>query len=305
MRVRKRKIIENVPEHIYVRGVRKQILFFDDIDRLVYYTRYAVSARKRGVKTLALSIMLDHLHGLSIHEGFDGMSAHTRDCLACFARDYNVDADRKGPLFECAFGSAAKTSVKMIRSTIIYIGNNQVEKHLCEKAEDCRWSFVAYLADSHPYSEALERSRMSNKLKLAVSCVDTREKANLPLSFSALRFYFKGLSVTESEQLIDYIIVRYFPIDRKEVLSFFNGDYENLLTALHATSGNDYEIKEDYTVKSDEVFTRLLQCCSKSSFRDNPKRIQTVPEDRKRTIATFLRLQTGATEYELRKFLDM
>lgn len=305
MRVRKRKIVENVPEHIYVRGVRKQTLFFDDIDRLVYYTRYAVSARKRGVKTLALSIMYDHLHGLSIYEGFDGMSAHTRDCLACFARDYNVDADRKGPLFECAFGSAPKTSVKSIRSAIIYIGNNQVEKHLCDRAEECRWSFVAYLASNHPYSEAMDKNRMSDKLKLAVSCVDSREKANLPLSYPALRFYFKGLSAKETEQLKDYIIGKYYPIDKEEVLSFFDGDYEKLLTALHATSGNDYDIKEDYTVKSDEIFFHLIQCCTRSSFRHNLKRIQTETAERKRKIAEILKQKTGASEFELRKFLDM
>ena len=304
MRVRQRRFSGGHPEHIYIRGVRKQVLFFDTIDRLVYYTRYAVTVKKKNVKTLALTIMYDHLHGLCIFEETTEMSDVIRDHLSCFAREYNSDAERTGPLFECAFGSAPKESVKKTRSAIIYIGNNQVEKGLCEKAEDCRWSFVAYLNSDHPYSEIMDRNHISDKLRLAISCIDSRCKANIPLSYHALRSFYSGLNEQETEQLTDYIVVSYYPVDRQAVLSYFDGDYNTFLTALHSTTGNDYDIREDYSVNSHQKIAHMIKLCASSSFKDNIKRIQTVKIDRKGVIAAILQERTGASLYEIRKFLD-
>lgn len=304
MRVRKRRFAGGLPEHIYIRGVRKQVLFFDTIDRLAYYTRYAVMVKKKRVRTLALSIMYDHLHSLSIFDEAIEMSDLIRDHLSCFARDYNMDAGRTGPLFECAYGSAPKGDVKKTRSAIIYIGNNHVEKKLCEKAEECRWSFVAYLNSDHPYSEKLDRNRMSHRLKLSLSCVDSCCKAGIPLSFHALRTYYDGLTEKEAEQLTDYIITSYFPIDRQQVLSYFNGDYQTFLTALHSTTGNDFDIREDYSVNSHKGIERMIILCEKSSFRGNIKRIQTQTKDQKCKIACILEGKTTASAFEIKKLLD-
>jgi len=304
MRVRKRRFSGGVPEHIYIRGVRKQILFFDTIDRLVYYTRYAVTVRKKNIKTLALSIMYDHLHGLCVFENTTEMSELIRDHLSCFAREYNLDAERTGPLFECAFGSAPKESVKKTRSAIIYIGNNHVEKDLCKKAEDCRWSFVAYLNSDHPFSERIDKKHISDKLKLAISCVDSRCKAGIPLSYPALRSYYSGLNEVETEQLTDYIIVSYYPVDRQAVLSYFDGDYNTFLTALHSTTGNEYDIGEDYSVNSHQRIEQIIKLCTNSSFKGNIKRIQTQTKDKKGVIAGILRERTGASLHEIKKLLD-
>jgi len=58
MRVRKRKIKENAFQHIYQNTMGGVLLFYDDYDRLVYYTAFAVTARKYQAQVLAISLML-------------------------------------------------------------------------------------------------------------------------------------------------------------------------------------------------------------------------------------------------------
>ena len=43
-----------VPAHCYQKGINGNVLFYSQIDRLVYFTIYAVEAKKRGIRTLAL-----------------------------------------------------------------------------------------------------------------------------------------------------------------------------------------------------------------------------------------------------------
>ena len=55
-----------------------------------------------------------------------------------FVREYNSFSGRTGKLFKKNYGSAPKSDSKKIRSCINYIGNNPVEKSLCERAQDYR-----------------------------------------------------------------------------------------------------------------------------------------------------------------------
>ena len=68
------------------------------------------------------------------------ISAYT----SLYVREFNAHTGRTGPLFEPLYGSAMKMEMKKIRSAIIYMFNNAVEKRLCPKAEDYRWNFLKY-----------------------------------------------------------------------------------------------------------------------------------------------------------------
>lgn len=287
-----------------MRGVRKQIIFFDVFDRLFYLMSYAATARKMGIPTLALSVMYDHLHSLSLFENRVQMADFTRNHLSFFALAYNQDADRKGSLFEKAFGNAPKWTLKKIRSVIIYIFNNHVEKNLCEHAEDCRWSLVAYLGSNHPFSEKIDLKKASAHLRRDLKSIDSFVRQNSVIPYNVLRKYYQGLSAKEKEQLTDYLVCQYCPLDRERILSFFEGSYDMLLTALHSTTGNDYDIKEDYGVSSHEPYTTLVNLCKRSSFKSNLKKIQTIPEKDKKHIAEILLGQSNCAKYEISKFLD-
>ena len=64
MRGHKRKLPADTFEHIYIRSINQFVIFFSMEDRLVYYTVFAVMAKRYGVTVLALALMFDHIHHL-------------------------------------------------------------------------------------------------------------------------------------------------------------------------------------------------------------------------------------------------
>ena len=64
---KKRRFYRGVPNHIYQRAQNGFNLFYCDEDRLVFYTIFAVCARKApDIKVLGLCLMYDHFHSLII-----------------------------------------------------------------------------------------------------------------------------------------------------------------------------------------------------------------------------------------------
>lgn len=302
MRVKKRRFKAEGYEHIYCRSANKTILFFDDIDRLVYYTAFSSGARKAGVTVLGLSIMFDHIHHLSSFATSERMSSFMRDHLSFFALEYNEDMGKHGPVFEKAYGNAPKYGDKVIRTAIAYVANNHTEKRLCARVEDCRWNFVAYLGSDHPFSEKIQLDKASRKLRRSIASV---RSCDGPIGYRRLRNMFEGLSEKEKEQLEDFIITKYYPIDREIVLSFYGGDYQTMLTALNSNTGNEYDIKEDYDSDSHLIYRKMIDICKRSSYQHNLKRMQMAPPAQKRLIADTLQKLTGATVRQLRKFLAL
>ena len=285
-----------------MRGVRKQIIFFDDLDRIFYLMSFATTTRKMGIQTLSLSIMFDHIHSINVFNDREEMAAFVRNHLSFFALGYNQDAGRKGSLLEKAYGNAPKWTLKKARSAIIYVGNNHVEKGICKYAEENRWSFIAYLESDHPFSPAIDRKKASAHFRRCLKSIDAFRKQNTVIPYHILRKYFQPLSPLEKEQLTDYLISQYNPIDKKAVLSYFGDSFETFLLALHSTTGSDYDIKEDFNVPTHQPFINLLNLCKRSSFKNNMKRIQTAPEKEK--IAHLLKEISGESVFDISRFLD-
>ena len=202
MRVKKRRFKAEGYEHVYCRSANKAILFFDDIDRLAYYTAFSSRARKTGVVVLGLSIMFDHIHHLSAFATADGMSSFMRDHLSFFALEYNEDMGKHGPVFEKAYGNAPKYGDKKIRTAIAYVANNHTEKKLCARVEECRWNFVAYLGSDYPFSERIQLDKASRKMRRSIAAV---RSCDGPIGYRRLRNLFDGLNEKEKEQLKEQI----------------------------------------------------------------------------------------------------
>ena len=116
---------------------------------------------------------------------------------------------------------------------------------------------------------------------------------------------FDGLNEKEKEQLTDFIITHYYPIDREAVLSFYGGDYQTMLTALNSNTGNEYDIQEDFDPDSHQIYTKMIDICKRSSYEHNLKRMQVATHTQKRLIADTLQKLTGATARQLQKFLAL
>ena len=304
MRTKKRKIRDDAFQHTYQNTCRGILLFYDDLDRLLFYTTFAIAAKRYRAQVIAFTLMYNHTHALFRLDNPLKMGDFVRDYTSYYAMEFNRDSGRSGPLFQCAYGNAPKEGAKKIRTCVNYIDNNAVEKSLVERAEDYRWNLMAYLDNPSPFSEPIQRSRASRALRRSLKRVEAYSKTGAYLTYHLLREFFDGLSEKESRQLIDFIISTYLPIDKEELMLLY-GDYQTMLTAVNANTGSEYDIKEDFDHHPHTIYRDLLQVCRQSSFGQNPKMLLALPPDRKLVIADILQQRTGATYYQLRKLLDL
>ncbi len=304
MRVRKRKLKENAWQHIYQKAAGSMLLFYDDLDRLVYYTSFVVSARRHHAKVLAFALMYDHTHALVRLEDYSSIGDFVRDYASLYAMEFNRDLERHGPVFCCAYGNAPKEGAKKIRTTVAYIDNNSVEKRLFNRAEEDRWNLMAYVYTDHPFSERLVRRNASRTLARALKRVEFFSSMNAYLPYRILRELYDGLTEKESAQLTDFIITTYNPVDREDLMLLY-GDYPTMLVAVNSNTGSEYDLKEDYDNGTHEIYRRLLEICRHSSFGDNLKSVLTMPVRQKTEWADILYRQTGASSFALKKFLGL
>ena len=153
-----RRYKEGACNHVYQRTIDRFNIFYDITDYLVYYTIVSIAVQKYEVTILALCLMIDHIHMLISTSSKKVLSTFVSFITSVFVREYNSSIGRKGPLFDERFGSAPKSDKKKLMSTIIYIGNNPVERKLCLRAEQYRWNFIASLDSDYPFSEPITLS---------------------------------------------------------------------------------------------------------------------------------------------------
>lgn len=306
MKYKKRRFIPGECMHIYQRAVNGYIIFYDLEDFLVFYTIFSTFARVYNVQVLELCIMANHVHILLCADKLEEVSRFIMRYTSVFVREYNDAIGRKGPLFHKSFGSAPKKGSKSIRSTIVYIGNNPVEKELSETAEGYRWTFLRYIKQALN-SSVMSLRKMNHRLRKACKHVDVLRAKSGYLTYHNLRRLMKGMSFEEKEVLADYIIMAYYPFDTEALLSFYSS-YDDMMTAMRSTSGKDYDIKEAYLPEPDTIYHKMATIvrdkvghCAGNLLRSVTV---TSPED-KFMIAKLLRNYTDATLQQISRFLHM
>lgn len=241
MKNAKRTVIGGILNHVYQRTKDGVLLFYNVSDYLVLFTIICTVAPKHGVRILALSLM----------------------------------PDPEGPLFESPFGSVPVIGDKKARTNLCYVGNNGVERRLCKKAEEYRWSFLAYAISDHPFSPKLISREASAALRKGIKEIDAEHAAEKPLTYKQIKRLFSKLEKDEKLQLTDYIISTYNCIDYDAAIRYFDG-YQNMLTAMHSNTGSEHDLNEVFVGKSDayyakmsswiikelELFSRLLRATS-------------------------------------------
>ena len=304
MRGHKRKLPPDTFEHIYIRSLNHFVIFYSMEDRLVYYTIFAVLAKRYGITVLALALMFDHIHHLikaaskELYGKFVGVTTST------FAMAYNRDSGRKGPIFEKAYGNGAKRRDKDVRSCIAYDYNNSVEKRLFGRAEQDRWNLLAYIDNPHPFSEEINRKTASKKLLKSMDAAILYHGRNEYLDYPVVRKLFEGLALDEREQLLDFIISLYLPIDKEALLGFYKG-YEAMVNAINSNTGSEYDINEYFDPESHQDFVQMLELTARSSFAADPRSIILAPEGQKWKIAEVFLGQTDASLNHVKKFLHL
>lgn len=155
MKNSERKFSRGALNHCYQNTVDGFLLFYSKSDYLVYFTTFCSTARRYALKVLSLCQMPDHIHaGIVLNERQDLISFF-QEVSAKYAKADSSTCNRAGPLFNKRFGSAPKKDLKSVRTTLIYIGNNPVERKLCGKAPEYQWNYLSYAYSDHPFSEKL------------------------------------------------------------------------------------------------------------------------------------------------------
>ena len=301
---RKRRFINNECNHIYQRTVNGFLIFYDREDYLVSYMILSVMARKYSVTLLKICFMIDHIHLLIDAPSREIMAAFMRDYSSVFIHEYNVSIGRSGQMLHKSYGSAPKKGDKKTRSTIIYIGNNPVEKKLCIRAEDYRWNFLKYFVEACPFSVRISLAESSRPLRRCIKIVKSTSRSNVYLNYTILRDMFGTLSESEQEYLTDYMIMSYFPFDKDRLLSYYE-DWNQMVEAMHSTAGSEHDIKEVFSSGSDRIYDEMVRYIKDEKMICPVRSVTVLPFEQKMILFNELRIHTGATPYEIKKFLHM
>jgi len=187
MKGQNRKCLPGIPNHCYQRTINGFLIFYNLYDYLLFYTLFCVVTLRFDIIVLKLSLMPDHYHLAVIARNRKELSRFIQELISLFSRENNQQRGKKGPFFESPFGSVPKKGEKKVRSTIIYLDNNPVERHVCQRAEEYRWNFLAYAENSHPYSEPIRLSKASAPLRRALKRVKKYHKNGWYLRYDILR----------------------------------------------------------------------------------------------------------------------
>ena len=302
--MRRRKFIKGVLNHCYQRMKDLGVLFYTYSDHLVFFTQYCVMARKYGIRVLALCQMPDHVHDSVIADRKMDLYRFKQESLSWFALRWNARAGVKGAVFECSFGSAPKIGDKSVRSNLIYVGNNPVERKLVLKAEDYRWNYLAYAKSDHPFSEKLVLREASWPLRKALKEVKAQANAAKPMNHALIDRLLAPLDQKEREQLVDFIVRTYNVIDYAEASKYFD-TYEDMLIAMHAATGSEYDLNEVFIGKSDVPYNRMTGILLREGMVKDIHDILSLSVDEKFELFLYLRRKTDTPPEQIAAFLHM
>ena len=251
-----RKFKSGVLIHCYQNTVEGYLLFYTISDYLVYFTIFCVLAIKYDITIAALCQMPDHVHSSLMAKSLRSLSLFIKEVSFAYSKAINSVCKSKGGVFNRRFGSALKEGGKKARTNIIYIGNNPVERKLVEKAEQYRWNYLAYAKNKHPFSEKIIVRRASSRIKKAMEEVKGCFNRKKALSYNQLQRMFSKLDRLEKLQLTDFIITTYSVIDYRVTRQLF-GSIEDAISAMHSNTGNEYDIQEEFTGRTDAHYSNI------------------------------------------------
>lgn len=300
----KRKFIKEQMNHTYQRSVSGFNIFYEVEDYLVYYTIFSVMSRRYGMVVYGLCLMIDHIHTLTSTSSCKTFSKFMSNVAIQFVKEYNRYHNRVGPLFSECFGSAPKAGLKLLRTAIAYLFNNPVERLLCKRAQEYRWNFLAYAASDNPFSDPLVLKKASRRLRRALKEVDGTVKRNEYMTYVQLKRMFVGMDARETNQLIDYIIVRYNIIRYEDLTTKCYDGYENMLMAINSNAGSEYEVQELRYGRSDAEYRYLYKYVHEKGFKDAGEVIS-LPSDSKFKLMVDMMNETSVSKLQICKFLHL
>ena len=289
--------------HCYQRSADYGLLFYTKSDYLVWFTVLCTVAPRHGVKILAVCPMPDHTHMAVTARAVCDLSRCVGEVNRTFSRLYNEVCNIKASWFERPYGSVPKEGSKVGRNCIIYVGNNPVERKLTTRAEEYRWTFLAYSLSKHPFSQKLVLRRASWPMRQAVREVKAQHADGKPMRYNQLKRLGRKLSEQEREQLIDFIISTYDVIDHKEALRYFDGSYEKMTSAMAISTAREHDLNETFVGWSDRPYAKMTRLLMDKYELNDIHELLSWPSNKKAEAYRYLKRTNNFLPEQIGKFL--
>lgn len=302
MKSRRRPFSPGTPTHVYQRTKYGFLLFYNFMDHLVHFTTMCIVAKRYDIQVLSFCQMQDHIHGDFISSDRQSQASFMRDLSMWYAKYGQTTQCRDGEIFSKHYGSAPKKHDKQIRTNLIYIGNNPVERKLVKNAEEYRWNYLAYANSEYPFSEPLIIRKASGAMKKAIDEVKSTHHNDQPLSYGLLKRLFAKLNSIETHQLIDYIVVTYSVIDYSAAIRYFDS-YEKMIGAMHYSTGSEYDIKETTSGRSDRCFSDIANWLMHNLQLKEIHDVFLLPEEKRTDLMFTIHKATGIEPRMIAKYL--
>lgn len=293
-----------VPVHSYEKGADGRVLFYCLRDRLVYFTIFCIEAVRHDIVVLALCLMFNHIHSLTKTPSYEKHFRFHQSVESQYAMAFNEASCRNGRVFKKPFKWALKRSVKKVKDCLAYHANNPVVKKLCKKGVENQWTFLAYGASDHPFSDPIVWSKASAAFRRGVKLVNAAHDNEKPLGFAQLDIIYHSLGPDEVRQMTDYIIKTYSVIDFEKAAAYFGG-YEKMIAAFDIISGSEYDISEDFIPEPDVPYLEMIRVVQKLGYDLSKKRFLSLDGAEKTALVELLLKATNASPRQVSRFLHL
>lgn len=299
----KRFFKSGILNHCYQRSADHGLIFYSQSDYLVWFTIIGTVAPGYNIKIVSLCPMPDHIHMAVIARSVQDLSNFMGAVNRIFSRMRNDSCGIKMSWFERPFGSVPKEGSKKGMNCLMYVGNNPVERRLVERAEEYRWTFLAYTVSANPFSEKLALRNSSSNMRKAIQVVRAQHKSGRPMSYVLLKRLVQKLSPKETEQLIDFIICTYDVIDHKEALRYFEGSYEKMTEAMSLSSSKEHDLNETFVGWTDKPYAQMTRLVMNEYSLEDIHEILAWTPGQKAKAYHYLRIKTRNLPEQISKFL--
>jgi len=131
-----RQISELGLYHVTLRGVAQQVIFYDDLERIMFLKRLENYSCEE-FKIYAYCLMDNHIH-LVVQT--NKLSDFLKSICISFVWWYNANNERSGHLYQNRFSSEVINDEVYLLRCIRYVHNNPVKAGLCINANHFLWS---------------------------------------------------------------------------------------------------------------------------------------------------------------------
>jgi putative transposase len=137
-----RLTVPHYPHHVCERGVRKEPIFHDDSDYLVYIRILKNGCTKHRVEVCAYCLMTNHVHLVVVPEQEESISKALHNAHSQYSTYFNAKYGFSGHVFEKRPGICVMDDEHTLNA-VRYVERNPVRACMVERAEDYPWSSAA------------------------------------------------------------------------------------------------------------------------------------------------------------------